>query len=268
MIPNSLRQALILRFPDSDFSNYFAFVESLPPLQSGGHKHHILPRTEFPEFAKVTDNLIRLPVTDHFIAHYHLALSAPRCVSFQRTFYMIANRKQVYRVSVDELPQYAMMYARGQEEFAKFRTPEHQRKAGAVSGKSNAESGWIQKLGASQGKENVINGHLANIRTHESQQRGGVTSGQKHVESGHIIRLGKVQGRVNAENGHLGQVCSFEIRAKGGRASGQKKIENGQIYRMATPESCAKGSKMGNHIRWHVNRGVTKPLCSLCHKEV
>lgn len=37
------------------------------------HKHHIAPRALFPEYEDDSDNLVKLPVRAHFIAHYLLA---------------------------------------------------------------------------------------------------------------------------------------------------------------------------------------------------
>ena len=51
--------------------NYF---KSLSANQEGYcENHHILPKSIFPEFAKHRENIVRLPITNHFLAHEILA---------------------------------------------------------------------------------------------------------------------------------------------------------------------------------------------------
>lgn len=54
---------------------YVAFIESCrgKELPKYVEKHHILPRSLFPEFAKVKANIIKLSAADHFRAHMILA---------------------------------------------------------------------------------------------------------------------------------------------------------------------------------------------------
>ena len=59
-----------------------------------------------------------------------------------------------------------------------------------------------------------------------------------------------------------------EAKAKGGRIT----VESGQLASVRTPESLAKGGRIGGpiggpigmHTRWHVKRGIVNPACSLC----
>lgn len=49
---------------------YMKFIETLSSIPARGDvKHHILPRSMFPEFAKSSDNLISLTEREHYIAH-------------------------------------------------------------------------------------------------------------------------------------------------------------------------------------------------------
>ena len=113
LISDTSRKALVEKVPDTDFAPYFAFVESLPTSKHG-NKHRILPKKEFPEYAKNFDNIIRVSPADHFRAHYWLAVCAPQCESFQRVFFFMTKfRKYASQVSVDELPLYAEVYERG-----------------------------------------------------------------------------------------------------------------------------------------------------------
>ena len=39
-----------------------------------GERHHIKPRSIYPELEHVPDNIVRLTAKEHFMAHYHLWL--------------------------------------------------------------------------------------------------------------------------------------------------------------------------------------------------
>jgi len=65
-IQATLREALSLRIPDVDFSQYFSFIESCPLKdKKDSEHHHILPQKEFPEFTKTQENLVYLSSEDH-----------------------------------------------------------------------------------------------------------------------------------------------------------------------------------------------------------
>ncbi len=267
IVSNTLHEVLSARFPSVDFVPYFAFLESLTPPESGGHKHHILPKKEFPEFAKDLNNLVRLSPADHFRAHYWLACCAPDHEPFQRVFYLMANRKRVYQIDKNELPRYAELYAHGRTtavermseigkvqgkiqglksvkngRLASYRTPEHQQEAGRASGQKNVESGWIQELGKSQGAKNTKNGHLANLRTPEHQRKAQQAAGQANIKSGWARKWGGAQGQENVRNGHLASLRTVEHQSAAG--------------------------KTGNHIRWHSKRNLVIPTCALCLRGV
>ena len=142
-IPFYLREALSTHIPGADFAPYFAFIDSLLPSPLvKGHRHHILPRREFPEYVKVTENIICVSPADHFKAHYYLALCAPKCESFQVAFYLMANYKTAAQILVDELPQYTEIYVRGREkQIAIARVQGHIH--GLINGRKNVENGHI-----------------------------------------------------------------------------------------------------------------------------
>jgi hypothetical protein len=236
--PLYLHQALSARFPSTDFMPYFTFIKSLPLLKDG-HKHHILPKKEFPKQAKNSDNLIRVASADHFRAHYWLALCAPQCQSFQVAFYLMANKKSAPQITGKELYQYAEIFARGRE----------------------AQTAVARINAGIQGRKNVENGSLAKSR--------------KNIKSGHIQALGRIQGCKNTENGHFARITTPESRAKGGRVAGHKRFNlHGSP---ATPESRRKGGLIAGymaaengqlnralHTRWHKNRNIINANCSLC----
>ena len=262
-ISTYLREALSAKIP-GDPTRYLAFVESCPSEQTGGHKHHILPKKEFPEFAKDPSNCVCVSPGDHLRAHYWLALCAPQCSSFQVAFYLMANCR-ARDIALDKLSEFAEVYEKGRTEQRK-----HAQKLGQtwepVNGRAAVESGHLAKIQA----EGASAGGRAN----------GPIQGLKNVESGQLKSICAAGGRAVAESGHL-----KNIRAAGGRTSGKQNAENGLLLRIRTPENCAKGgrargkqsadngflrsisSKGGrasNHTRWHTNRGIVNPNCSLC----
>jgi hypothetical protein len=271
-----LREALSARFHSVDFAPYFAFLKSLPETNIG-HKHHILPRKEFPEFAKDPKNIIRLSPADHFKAHYHLALCAPDCGSFQVAFYMMARFKYASQVAKDELPRYTEIYKKGRVkqaaaakarmdiygqtygrmavesgQLAKVCTLEVRVKGGQIAGRIAVKNGHIQELGRKWGTKNLT-------KNPDSRAKGGRIAGRinglKNVESGQIQELGRVQGRKNSESGHMQRIGKIG-GAVVGPIQGRKNVENGHL---------AQARTTALHIRWHINRGVINPHCEFCH---
>jgi hypothetical protein len=60
---------------------YLDFLTSTIPPEGRSHRHHILPRALFPEFAKLKMypmNCKRLTPSDHFVAHYYLYRALPK----------------------------------------------------------------------------------------------------------------------------------------------------------------------------------------------
>jgi hypothetical protein len=192
--PIYLCEALSAHVPSVDFTPYFAFLESLPVVEKG-HKHHILPRKEFPEFAKDANNIMRLSPADHFRAHYLLAVCAPQAVSFQRTVYMMASIKRADQINKDELPRYAEVYERGrvsQAEQARIR--QTGRKVSDISKQKNREA------------------HLGRKHTHEARNKIG-KSMTSYFQSPRAEDH-KKQVVLNHGNGFLGHSHSTESRKK------------------------------------------------------
>jgi len=238
-----LRKALSVRIENTDFTAYFAFIESLPIVEVG-HRHHILPRKEFPEFAKDPNNIARLSPADHFRAHYWLAVCASK---FEMVFYLMANRKRVYQIAVDELPRYAEIYEKGRMVHTVW-AEEFGRTYGQVNGERNVKSGLMARVGRVQGRKNVESGWLDHIRSHEDCIKGGIAAGRRAVESGQIQTL--------ARSGIGGR--------KGGVTQGRRNAENGWFASIKTFQTCSKGGCLANHNRWHVKRNIMNPDCSLC----
>jgi hypothetical protein len=70
----NIQSIMQAKYPDADLSRYFAF---LTQATGSDHKHHIAPRSLFPELAKEKANLISLTVEQHVEAHSLLAVQIP-----------------------------------------------------------------------------------------------------------------------------------------------------------------------------------------------
>ena len=195
-ISSELRQELSSKFLGVDFTRYFEFIESLP--LGRGCQHHILPQREFLNQSENPANLAQMTASNHFMAHYWLAICAPKCVSFQRTLFMMSTlRGFAADIAKEDLPRFADLYEKGQFLLAELRTPEHQRSAARAAGKHAVESGQFADFQAKGQKR------LAEIGWREEL-------GRRNVESGHIQRLGHDQGKRNVENGHLARLRTPE----------------------------------------------------------
>ncbi len=101
---------------------------------------------------------------------------------------------------------------------------------GPATGRKNAESGHMSRLGKAWGSINGIknaeSGLLDRVRL-----AGSTAAGKIAKESGQIAMLGCQQGRKNAESGHLSKIAL-----------------------------------LGAHTRCHLNRGIVSPRCSLCQQ--
>ena len=117
--------------------------------------------------------------------------------------------------------------------------------------------------------------------SHHLSSLGGQIGGRTHVSSGHLksisskggLSSGPSNGRVNgtalfkAKKG-LFKYPSIAVRGgkAGGRVSGRIAVESGQLASLRTTEHQSKASKSANHNRWHLNRNIVNPNCSLCNE--
>lgn len=80
------------------------------------------------------------------------------------------------------------------------------------------------------------------------------TNGTGVHAPGAAARAGRIGGRKNVESGQLASVRNVETQSKGGRIGG----------RSLTREQHQAATRIANHKRWHVKRGIVNPTCSLC----
>ena len=187
------------------------------------HKHHIIPKhmggTDDPE------NLVKLTVEDHAIAH-----------------------KELYEKYGKQEDKVAWLALSGQAKHKEF-IVERASLGGKIQGKINAETGHmskIQKLG-----DIVENGRLGGKATIASG-KGAFGDPELRIE---VAKMGgKVQGKINAENGHLKNISNeYWSGVKNGEIKRTKKswYTNGSdsilvIEGETPPDDFYKGRKIKN----------------------
>lgn len=138
----------------------------------------------------------------------------------------------------------------------KEKMSETRRPGGKIGGKITA-SKWTHEHQVSAAR---IGGDH-NYRLHPEQyiemgRKGGLISGPKNVQSGQLKRIHELPQSKAAycENGRLAGLKAVEsgfIQALGrayGPSNGRKAAETGQLASVRTPESCAKGGRIGGKI--------------------
>lgn len=79
MVAPHIAEAMRAKYPQADFTRYFAFMEKCATQVQAGetHKHHIAPKEQFPELRRDVANLLPLTVENHWLAHDILGQSEP-----------------------------------------------------------------------------------------------------------------------------------------------------------------------------------------------
>jgi len=134
-VDNHLKGALQAKVPDTDFTRYFDFLESCS-CDERGERHHILPKTEFPEYKTHPNNIVRISVASHLYAHYWLAVCAPDCGAFQRAFFLMA-RVDHADIDASSLPEYAAILERGRLAQKQPWTQQRRRRQSGIAMKVN-----------------------------------------------------------------------------------------------------------------------------------
>lgn len=87
MINKSMKERLLAEFKSIDeslsnehFLHYHSVIIAHLDKECQGYteRHHILPKSLFPQYRKERWNIVRLPAYDHFLAHYYLFQMLPR----------------------------------------------------------------------------------------------------------------------------------------------------------------------------------------------
>lgn len=76
------------------FLHYHNLIIAHLDKESQGYveRHHILPKSLFPQYRKERWNIVGLPARDHFLAHYHLFKMLPRNPQMTHAFWSMCNR--------------------------------------------------------------------------------------------------------------------------------------------------------------------------------
>lgn len=183
-----LREAMRLRFPTTNFDLYFSFLELLPE-ELDGHRHHILPKKQFPMFAKDVSNITKISPADHLKAHYYLALCAPDYEPFQIMFYLMAGNRRAYKMTGEELLEYAEVYGRSCVLWKARRILVQTGVPLSEEHRTSLRAAWVKR------KEKGL------LRSRKSYEAQGVkTKGRKQTQEWVSKRAIKLKGRTLSEN--------------------------------------------------------------------
>lgn len=132
-------------------------------------------------------------------------------------------------------------------------------------GRKDKGTGILRNL--TDGGEGSSGTLILTEKAREAKRRAGRIGGKKG---------GKTQGRIEALTGHGVKNFTREVCAKGGHTQGliqgRKNVENGHLASLRTKEHQSRAGRMGalmggpkgRHTRWHINRNIANPNCSLC----
>ena len=165
-------------------------------------------------------------------------------------------------------------------------------RGGRIGGRKNVESGHLTRISSLGGR---VGGRISAAKAKENKT--GIFSpnfdrkknGLAAVESGQLAwmntlpqtkeaqrRNGHNQGRINVESGHLDRIRNLpqskEAQRRSSRVNGiiagRKAVESGQLALIRELPQTKEGKARYNHVRWHVNRNLTNPACSLCREGI
>jgi hypothetical protein len=113
-IMNKLQQLLIVSNYTIDVNyidSYFDFISkcSVDVLTEYHEKHHILPRSLFPELIKDRSNIVPLKPRDHFLAHYYLA----KLIKSKETVFAFNQMKRVlkkFKTAISDVDSLSLLY--------------------------------------------------------------------------------------------------------------------------------------------------------------
>ena len=109
-----------------EYNQIINFRKSNPlPKDQYGEKHHIKPKSIYPELVNDKDNIVRLSAQEHFLAHYHLwlayrdelhekKLAKKMCFAFHRM------KQQLLKC--DDVESMSRLYEEARIEFSKNQT--------------------------------------------------------------------------------------------------------------------------------------------------
>ena len=167
-----------------EYNKIISFRKSHPlPEDQYGEKHHIKPKSIYPELVDDKDNIVRLSAQEHFLAHYHLWLAYRdelKEKSYARKMCYALYRMKQQLMKCDDVETMAKLYeeVRTNMDFAtnkgkKF-SDEHKRKIGeSHKGAKNWNSSHKGTMSPSYGR----------VRSEEEKRKNRIAHlGKKHTE--------------------------------------------------------------------------------------
>lgn len=158
-----------------DLYNEYINIIKTPPKTENTEKHHILPRSVFPEFSSDPENLIELDTMDHMLAHRTLAKTGTHemILAF---FMMFACDYRRYS-SLSKEDREIVLFERVNARKA-MRIVKKEQMKGKYDGENNPFYGkthsddFKKKIGAIHKGKKLSPGHLANlVAAHKGKKR-------------------------------------------------------------------------------------------------
>lgn len=182
---NTIKEILInsnANLNKEDITKYLDFIDSCitPNLDEYGEKHHILPKSIFPEYKserKFPWNIKRLYAKDHFIAHYLLYKIYPN------NYKILHGWKILFSNRFGELRQDFLSYYADQYEEIRIKHSEFMRNKEITeeTRKKMSESGR-KKIFTKEHKENMKIAHTG--KHHSKETREKIGKNQRGVSRG------------------------------------------------------------------------------------
>jgi hypothetical protein len=234
---------------------------SVPPFADGSrcHTHRIVPARHGGEY--VEGNVVPLcPPCHHELEGFALILAARKGAALQPREAKVKGGRIAVRMMSEEAK------ARGR------------RKRGQLCGPAN-----IRKISPEARRKNGL-AHLARLtaaglnafgQTPAQAAAAGRIGGRRGIRALYD-KLTPAERSANARKGGLASTATFtheEIVARGrkGGTGRQAQLSRADLLALArlgrahlTPEVLARGGRGASHRRWHINRGILNPACSLC----
>ena len=210
----SFKQILSERFGNSQFLDRYIELCSVDE-ESKHEKHHILPRSIFPEYIKNLDNIVRLSPYNHFVAHYLLAhLTKDRRMVFALN--QMNRIKNSGVLTTKQLEESASMYAEFREELSRASAEMNSGKTMTAENKERLINRLVGKIYVVDIQSNEI----VQVTKEEYQKNKHLyrhtSQGKKRDSSTREKISNKLKGRTSWFNETTGEIRqSFECPGEG-----------------------------------------------------
>ena len=191
-----------------EYNQIINFRKSNPlPKDQYGEKHHIKPKSIYPELVNDKDNIVRLSAQEHFLAHYHLWLAYRdelKEKTWAKKMCFAFHRMKQQLLKCDDMESMSRLYEEARIEFIKQN-----------SGKNSNVYGKHWKLNEesckrhSESKLGIKNPMFGKKRSEEARRKTsealkghkGYWTGKKQPKEVKEKRATKIRGRRQYTNG-------------------------------------------------------------------